>query len=68
MKALLWSVLAALLGYVVGGTAGFALVSLFSSNRHDKSVEASMTGLFVVGPLFAVLCFVGALFFQVRKR
>ncbi len=49
-------------GYVVGLFGGMGLVYLLSSNQHDQSAEAAMTGAFVVGPLtgllFAAVCFV----------
>ena len=44
-----------LLGYVIGLFGGLGLVLLLSSNEHDRSVEAAMTGAFVVGPLTALL-------------
>ena len=50
------------MGYVVGLFGGIGLVYLLSSNQHDRSTEAAMTGAFVVGPLtallFAAVCFV----------
>jgi hypothetical protein len=46
------------LGYALGAFGGGLLVSVLSSNTHDRSVEAAMTGAFVLGPLAAV---VGAL-------
>ena len=46
-----------LLGYVIGLFGGLGLVLLLSSNEHDRSMEAAMTGAFVVGPLFAVVGF-----------
>lgn len=53
-------VLAALAGYALGGFGGGFLVSLLSSNRHDRSVEAAMTGAFVTGPIVALLALVVA--------
>ena len=44
-----------LLGYVVGLFGGLGLMLLLSSNQHDRSTEAAMTGAFVVGPLTALL-------------
>jgi hypothetical protein len=44
--------------YVAGALAGGLLTSVLSSNTHDKSVEAVMTGAFYTGPLAAVLGFV----------
>lgn len=50
------------LGYIVGLFGGIGLVYLLSSNQHDRSTEAAMTGAFLVGPLvgllFAVVTFV----------
>jgi hypothetical protein len=46
---MLWAVPA----YLVGAFGGY-LVSLLSSNTHDRSLEAAMTGAFVLGPLSAV--------------
>jgi len=51
---LLWAVA----GYVAGAVAGGLLVAAFSANRFDRSMEASMTGAFVTGPLLAVIAFV----------
>jgi hypothetical protein len=40
---------------------GGSLVSLLSSNTHDRSVEAAMTGAFVVGLLVGLVgCVKGA--------
>jgi len=61
-RRLLTGVLSAVLAYVVGGFAGGALVYLLSQNRHDRALEAQMTGAFVLGPLAAVIGFlVGAM-------
>lgn len=51
--------LSAVLGYAAGAFGGGFLVSVLSSNSHDKSMEAAMTGAFVVGPIFAIIaaCF-----------
>ena len=54
----LWAVPA----YVVGALGGGSLIYLTSTNRHDRSLEAAMTGAFVLGPLVAILGFlVGAI-------
>lgn len=50
---LLWGVAA----YVAGAALGALLVSRLSSNRHDRSQEAAVTGLLVAGPLCALLGF-----------
>jgi ABC-type antimicrobial peptide transport system permease subunit len=48
----------AVLGYVAGGVLGYFLVEGLSSNTHDRSLEAAMTGAFVVGPFVAVVAFI----------
>jgi len=55
MKAFGVVLLAAILGYIVGLFGTMAAIELFSSNTHDKSMEAAMTGAFVGGPLIAVI-------------
>jgi len=53
----LWAVPA----YLLGAFGGGYLIYPTSTNQHDPSVEASMTGAFVLGPLAAVVGFlVGA--------
>src|SRR5262245_61118756 len=55
---LLWAVS----GYFVGAFGGGYAISVLSTNTHDSSVEAAMTGAFVTGPIGAVLgALVGAL-------
>ena len=51
-------ILVTLVGYVAGAFGGGFLVSALSSNRHDKSVEAAMTGAFVIGPIVAIIAFI----------
>ena len=48
----------AVLGYAVGAAGGGLVVDELSSNVHDRSVEAAMTGAFAIGPLAAVVGFV----------
>lgn len=50
---LLW----ALPSYLLGAFGGGYAVSVFSSNAHDRSLEAAMTGAFVFGPLAALVGF-----------
>jgi len=61
------SVLGGIGGYFVGLFGGMALVSVLSSNTHDKSLEVVMTGFFVTGPLMAVIGFVGTLIFRLAR-
>ncbi len=55
--ALLWAVG----GYLVGAFGGGWLVTEFSSNMHDRSVEAAMSGAFFFGPVLAVAAFIAAM-------
>ncbi|MDA1166461.1 MAG: hypothetical protein O3B13_25475 [Planctomycetota bacterium] len=54
-RRLAFSLAFGLLGYVIGLFGGIGLVSLLSSNQHDRSIEAAMTGAFFVGPFTALL-------------
>jgi hypothetical protein len=67
MKTLGLSLLAALVGYAVGLFGGMGLVNLISSNTHDKSVEAAMTGAFFIGPLVAVIAFVATFVYLLMR-
>jgi hypothetical protein len=55
MRRFGFGLLGAVAGYIVGAVAGYFLVLQFSSNGHDRSVEAAMTCIFVLGPLGAVV-------------
>ena len=54
VRGLLWAVPA----YALGAFGGGYFIYLTSANQHDRSVEAAMTGAFVLGPLAAVVGFV----------
>jgi hypothetical protein len=54
-KRIAMGFLGGLLGYLLGAFGGGFFVSALSSNTHDRSVEAAMTGAFVLGPLVAVM-------------
>ena len=58
MRRLGFGVLWAIPAYLVGAFGGGFLVSLLSSNTHDRLVEAAMTGAFVLGPLAGLIGFV----------
>jgi hypothetical protein len=62
-----WAVAAAVAGYCFGMLSGMFLIEAFSSNRHDQSVEAAMTGAFVVGPLMAVSAVIMVLVVRARR-
>lgn len=57
-RRLLFGCLWGAVSYVTGALAGGLLTTMLSSNTHDKSVEAVMTGVFYTGPVAAVLGFV----------
>lgn len=67
MKTFGLTVLFLVVGYVVGVGAGIGLVHLLSDNRHDKSMEAAMTGFFVAGPIVALLSAAATLAFRLIK-
>lgn len=48
----------ALGGYLITAVVGYFLIGQFSSNTHDRTVEAAMTSAFVLGPLGAVAAFI----------
>jgi uncharacterized membrane protein len=51
LRRLLIGTLWAVPAYLLGAFGGGYVVYLTSSNQHDPSVEASMTGAFILGPL-----------------
>ena len=67
MKTFGLAALAAIGGYFIGLFGGMLLVETFSSNQLDKSVEAAMTGAFIVGPLMAVVVVIVLLIFRSRR-
>jgi hypothetical protein len=62
-----YGLLFAMVGLVVAAEAGYFLILWFSSNIHVRSVEASITGIFVCGPVGAVLGFVAGFTFGGRR-
>jgi len=66
MKRFAIGCLCAVGGYVIAAFAGYFLVDWFSSNTHDRSVEAAMTSVFALGPLGAVVGFVVGFVFGAR--
>ena len=51
-------VLCAIGGYVLATLVGYFLIVQFSSNAHDREVEAAMTSAFIAGPIGAVFAFI----------
>ncbi|MBE7522681.1 MAG: hypothetical protein HS109_09895 [Burkholderiales bacterium] len=67
MRRLGFGVVGVIAGFALGAVAGYALVSLLSSNVHDSAVEASMTAVFVAGPIGALIGLVAGIVRGGRK-
>lgn len=57
LKRILFGLFGAIPSYFVGLFGCLWLLPILSVNRHDPSVEAAMTGAFIVGPLAAAAGF-----------
>ena len=68
MRRFLTALLGVSVGYLVFALAGYAAIQLFSENAFDRSLEASMTAAFVVGPIGAIIGFVAGLVFGGARR
>jgi hypothetical protein len=55
MRRFLFSLLGLVFGYVVAAFVGYWAIELVSSNGFDRSLEASMTAMFAIGPAGALL-------------
>lgn len=67
LRRLLIGVLAALPAYFVGAIGGGYLVYLTSTNRHDREIEAEMTGAFALGPAAAAVGFLAGVIAAKRR-
>ncbi|MBD2703497.1 hypothetical protein IC229_22825 [Spirosoma sp. BT702] len=45
-------------GYVLLALLSYFLIGKLSSNGHDRGVEASMTSIFIYGPIGFVIAFI----------
>jgi accessory gene regulator protein AgrB len=52
------ALLAGIIGFVLAASLSYFLIGKFSSNGHDRGVEASMTSIFVFGPIGFILAFI----------
>ena len=70
LKAIGMALLSGIGGYAAGVGLGMLLVYSFSSNQHDRDMEAGMTGFFCVGPAIAVLGIIAglAVFWYLNRR
>jgi hypothetical protein len=68
MRRFLLVVLGFVLGYPVFAFAGYWAIEALSGNRFDRRVEASMTALFVFGPIGALIGLIaGLVLFRARR-
>jgi hypothetical protein len=68
MRRTFAALLGLLIGYPLFAVAGYWAIALFSSNGFDRSVEASMTAVFAIGPAGAVAGLVAGLILGGMKR
>jgi accessory gene regulator protein AgrB len=52
------ALLAGIIGYAITAALSYYLIGKLSSNGHDRGVEASMTSIFVYGPIGFILAFI----------
>jgi uncharacterized membrane protein len=57
MKHLAIGFLFAIVGFLALAFLGYLLI-LYASDKHDRKVEASMTGLFIFGPIGFIIAFI----------
>ena len=67
LRRLGFGLLFAVAGFIVAAIASYFLILGFSSNMHDRSVEAAMTSAFFFGPVGSVIAFVGGVIFGGRR-
>ena len=60
--------LCAIVAYIAVAVASYFLVLEFSSNRHDRDLEAAMSSVFFYGPIGAVVAFIGGAIAAGRKK
>ncbi len=50
--------LAGIIGFIVIASLSYFLINKFSSNGHDRTMEASMTSIFFFGPIGFIVFFI----------
>lgn len=68
MRRLLFSLLGLVAGYVVAAFVGYWAIAIFSTNGFDRSLEASMTSMFAIGPAGAVVGLILGVIFGGARR
>lgn len=58
VKRVLVALVYGVAGYLIGAFGGGYLIDASTSNTHDGSVEAAMTGAFVTGPLLGLVALI----------
>ncbi len=67
MRRILMAILGLLIGYPIFAFAGYWIIQLSSGNTFDRSLEASMTAVFAIGPLGAVVGLVAGMILASRR-
>jgi hypothetical protein len=69
LKTIAIALLSGLGGYTAGVPLGMYLVQTFTPNRHDRAQDAAVTGVYVIGPLAALVAGFAAaeIFSHVRR-
>jgi hypothetical protein len=68
MRRAFAAVLGLVIGYLVFAFGGYWAITLFSSNGFDRSVEASMTSIFAIGPAGAIAGLVAGFLLGGKRR
>ena len=68
MRRFLAALLGVPLGYLLFAFAGYWAIELLSNNAFDRSLEASMTAVFVIGPVGAIIGFIPGLVLGGTRR
>ena len=67
MRRFLVALLGVLVGYLVFAFSGYWMIELFSNNTFDRSLEASMTAVFAIGPAGAIIGLIAGLILGGRR-
>ena len=68
MRRFLVALLGVLVGYLVLAFVGYWAIELFSNNAFDRTLEASMTAVFVIGPGGAIVGFIAGFVLGSTRR
>jgi hypothetical protein len=68
MRRFLVGLLGAPVGYLLFAFGGYWAIELFSANAFDRSLEASMTAAFAIGPVGAIIGFIAGLVAGSKRR